>query len=130
MGVRARVVALLACLATAACGYDGPSVDVAALKAKLDAAPGSLDVVDVRPRALFDKGHILGARNVPLEDLDGALDALAASKTPLAIVCTCGKRSLEAIEKLRARGIRPYLVVGGMLEWEKAGYPVERGTAP
>jgi rhodanese-related sulfurtransferase len=108
------------------CGYGGPSLDVAALKAKLDADPGALLVVDVRPLSLFEKGHVKGARNIPLEEIDAHMDELVASSRPLAVICTCGKRSLEAIEKLRARGVEPFLVVGGMLEWEKAGFPVTR----
>jgi rhodanese-related sulfurtransferase len=137
MEVRSRVVVVMKSLArllalvvagsvASACGYDGPSLDVAVLKAKLDADPGSLLVVDVRPNALFGKGHIQGATNIPLEKIDSAASDLAALHRPIAVICTCGKRSLEAIGKLRARGLEPCLVVGGMLEWEKAGYPVVR----
>jgi len=106
------------------CGYDGPSLNVAALKAKLDADPHALIVVDVRPRAMFEKGHVKGARNIPLEEIGEHLSELAASSRSLAVICTCGRRSLEAVEKLRAGGIEPFLVVGGMQEWEKAGYPM------
>lgn len=126
MDVRSRAIAVVLCLATAACGYDGPSLDVAALKAKLDADPNALRVIDVRPRALFDKGHIKGARNIPLEEIGVHLAELAGSGKPLAIVCTCGKRSLEAVKKLNMRGTSPFLIVGGMIEWEKAKYPVEK----
>ena len=126
MGEPSRVVVVLAALLQIACGYDGPSLDVVALKAKLDADPHALLVVDVRPSALFEKGHVPGAKNVPLEEIDAHLDDLVAANRRIAVICTCGKRSLEAIEKLRARGIEPFLVVGGMLEWEKAGYAAQR----
>ncbi len=108
------------------CGYDGPSLDVVALKARLDADPNALLVVDVRPSALFEKGHIQGATNIPLEKIDSAASDIAALHRPIAVICTCGKRSLEAIERLRSRGVEPFLVVGGMLEWEKAGFPTTK----
>lgn len=117
---------LAAGLLAVACGYDGPQLDVAGLRARLDADPDSLLVVDVRQRSAFEKGHVPGAVNVPLEEIDTHIAKLAASPRPLAVICTCGKRSLAAIEKLRARGLEPFLVVGGMLEWERAGYPVAR----
>jgi rhodanese-related sulfurtransferase len=125
-GARAVAAAILAAIVAVGCGYDGPRLEVGELKARLDADPGSLLLVDVRPGALFEKGHIQRATNVPLEEIDAAAGDLAALRRPIAVICTCGKRSLEAIEKLQARGLAPYLVVGGMLEWEKAGYPVVR----
>ena len=125
-----RIAALLAfipvALTSLSCGYNGPSLDVATLKARLDADPDALLVVDVRPSALFEKGHIQRATNIPLEKIDSAAGDLAALHRPIAVICTCGKRSLEAIGKLRARGLAPYLVVGGMLEWKRAGYATAR----
>ena len=115
-------IALLGML-TSACGYDGPSMDVTMLKRKLDTDVHSIVVVDVRPRSLFDKGHIETAMNIPLEQFDAFKQEIARYNKPIAIICTCGRRSLEAIRKLQDIGLSARLVVGGMNEWEKAGYP-------
>lgn len=99
---------------------------MASLHAKLKADPNAFLVVDVRPVPLFDKGHIEGAKNIPIEQIDAHMDELIAAPKPVAVICTCGRRSLEAVKKLTVRGAKPMLVVGGMLEWEKAGYPTVR----
>ncbi len=118
-------IALLGML-TSACGYDGPSMDVAMLKRKLDTDAHSIVVVDVRPRSLFDKGHIETARNMPLEKFDAVKQEIARYNKPIAIICTCGRRSLEAIRKLQDIGLTAYLVVGGMNEWKKRGFATTR----
>lgn len=117
---------ILLAVTSPSCGYDGPSLNVAALNEKLKADPHAFLVVDVRPRALFDEGHIEGAKNIPIEQIDAHMDELIAAPQPVAVVCTCGRRSLDAVKRLNARGAKPFLVVGGMLEWEKAGYPTAR----
>lgn len=112
------------------CGYDGPSLDVPTLKKKLDENPNAFLVVDVRSRAQFAQGHIKGARNIPLPEIDKVKDKLLSADRPLAIICTCGKRSLSAVKKLGEGGSATalYLVTGGMSDWKKAGYPTVKSS--
>jgi rhodanese-related sulfurtransferase len=113
------------------CGYDGPSIDVPTLKKKLDENPNAFSVVDVRPRSQFAKGHIHGARNIPLEEIDAVKAELLRSERPSAIICTSGKRSLAAVKKLRTDNdaqTAVILVTGGMDDWKKAGYPMEKSS--
>ena len=118
-----RLAAMVLIVLLCACGYDGPKMDAVALKAALSESGEPLSVLDVRPRLQFEKSHIEGARNVPLEELPAVKNEVARSGRKTAVICTCGKRSLEAVRILNDVGVSAILVEGGMTAWESAGYP-------
>ena len=72
-------------------------------------------------------GHIPGALNVPLGELDGRLDDLRSrTKGKIAVVCRTDKRSATAEATLRGAGFDGVTVVrGGMERWNALGF----GTA-
>ena len=41
-------------------------------------------------------------------------------------VCRSGRRSREAMLKMKAKGFNVLSMAGGMLEWEAKGYPVDK----
>ncbi|MCP4675102.1 MAG: rhodanese-like domain-containing protein [Deltaproteobacteria bacterium] len=108
------------------CGYDGPSLAVKELKAALESPDKNLTVIDVRPKSQFDKGHVPGAKNLPLEEIEKKIEAIASMNGEVAIICTCGKRSLAAVKQLADKGITTTLVKGGMKKWKAEGYPKEK----
>ena len=80
-------------------------------------------VVDVREPAEFDSGHIAGARLAPLGTVESDL-ADVKKDQEIVLVCRSGRRSAKAYEALAARGYTNLLnLEGGMLAWEKLGYP-------
>jgi len=85
-------------------------------------------VVDLRSSDDYAKGHILGARNIPLAELDkraGELDKHKAK--PLILHCDAGNRSGGAITLLRAKGFdKAHNLAGGYAAWLQAGLPVEK----
>jgi rhodanese-related sulfurtransferase len=85
-------------------------------------------VVDLRPAAEFAGGHILGARNIPLADLErraGELDKHKAK--PLIVHCGDGNRAGSGAALLRKRGFGNVLnLSGGYAAWQQAGLPVEK----
>ena len=85
-------------------------------------------VVDLRPAAEFASGHILGARNIPLADLErraGELDKHKAK--PLIVHCGDGNRAGGGAALLRKRGFGNVLnLSGGYAAWQQAGLPVEK----
>ncbi|MBI2710350.1 MAG: metalloregulator ArsR/SmtB family transcription factor [Actinobacteria bacterium] len=88
-------------------------------------AKGRVVVLDVRPRAEYEAGHIAGARPVPIDELGEAVDALPRSRE---IVAYCrGPFCVyadDAVRLLRARGIRARRLDAGYPEWRDAGLPV------
>ena len=106
-----------------------PMLAVHELKRKLDAGEDLL-VLDVREAKDLsgDLGHIAAARNIPLEELPRRLAELEVHiKRPIAIVCRTDKRSAAAAQLLSGKGFSDVRVTrGGMTEWNKSGFPVER----
>jgi ArsR family transcriptional regulator len=70
-------------------------------------------------------GHVPGAVNVPLGDLEARLSELPRSRE---IVAYCRGAycvmSFEAAALLRARGFKVRRLEDGLPEWRAAGYPV------
>lgn len=83
-------------------------------------------VLDVRPLDEFEVGHLPGARNIPLGELEARLAELDPDRE---IVAYCRGPwcvlSFEAVAALRARGFRVRRLEDGLPEWRAAGLPVE-----
>jgi rhodanese-related sulfurtransferase len=89
-------------------------------------AGGPLRLLDVRTPAEFAGAHIPQAVLEPLDALDPAT-LTKTSGEDLYVICQSGTRARSAIKKLEAAGLsRCVLVDGGMTEWLKAGFAVER----
>jgi rhodanese-related sulfurtransferase len=96
-----------------------------------DLVAGDSDValLDVRSPAEFETVHIPGSVNIPLDQLDRQAAALADRGRPLVLVCRSGARATQAQTKLAAVGcVSTTVLDGGVVAWEKAGAPVERGA--
>lgn len=86
------------------------------------------DLIDVRTPAEFAGQHALGAKLVPLNQLDAAafLRERNGARKPLYILCQGGTRATMAAEKLAAAGCADAVVVeGGTNAWAAAGLPCE-----
>ncbi|MBX3232606.1 MAG: rhodanese-like domain-containing protein [Labilithrix sp.] len=86
-------------------------------------------VVDVRePHELAGElGRIADAEHVPLATVLAAAPAWPKD-AELVLVCRSGARSSQAATALTQRGFRRIMnMTGGMLAWNDAGLPIERG---
>ena len=87
---------------------------------------GLVTILDVRPTDEFALGHLPGALNVQLSELERRLAKLDKSKE---IVAYCRGPycvlSYEAVALLRARGFKVRRLEDGLPEWRAAGLPVE-----
>ncbi|CAN5377892.1 rhodanese-like domain-containing protein [soil metagenome] len=94
-----------------------------------DAQKQNTLLLDVRTPAEFEESHIAGAVLHPLSELDTEeVGKLAAGKDECVVVCRSGNRAQQAAEKLRAGGMGSLGVMdGGVLAWEAAGLPLNRG---
>jgi rhodanese-related sulfurtransferase len=85
-------------------------------------------VVDLRPGEDFAKGHILGARSIPLAELPkraGELDKYKAK--PVIVHCGDGTRAGGGASLLRGSGFANVVnLAGGYTAWQQAGLPVEK----
>lgn len=109
-----------------ACVADEPAtITPEALRDELASKEKPL-VVDVREPDEFNAGHIAEALLAPLAKVEQELETVAKDRD-IVLVCRSGRRSGIAAQKLAARGYtRLRNMEGGMLAWEKLGYPVKR----
>jgi rhodanese-related sulfurtransferase len=86
-------------------------------------------VVDLRPIADFEKGHVPGAKNVQMSQFDPENRQLAAAKSlPVVLVCKAGQTSGDAAKRLKKAGFEKVFVLdGGIGAWQQAGLPLARG---
>ena len=76
-------------------------------------------VVDVRPPDDYEKGHVPGAVNIPLDVLfrPASLEMLPAEGQPILLVCQSGHMESMALGGLAALGYDPYVLRFGMIGW-------------
>jgi rhodanese-related sulfurtransferase len=88
-------------------------------------------VVDLRPMAEFEKGHIPGAKNVLPSQFDPENKQLAAARAlPVVLVCKTGQGAGDAARRLLKAGFeKVYVLEGGIQAWQQADLPLARGRA-
>ena len=78
----------------------------------------SVVILDVRTETEFQDRHIPGSTLVPLHELEGRLNELPNSSTPIALVCQHGQRGAAACRFLAEHGFSPLLnLEGGIDAW-------------
>lgn len=89
---------------------------------------GEAVVIDVRPAEEYRAGHVAGAISIPLEELPERLgeiprevEAIAYCRGPYCVFAP------EALQLLRANGLRARRLEDGFPEWRLAGLPVGVG---
>lgn len=87
---------------------------------------GSVVLLDVRPEDEYGLGHLPGALNIPLRQLEQRLselprehDIVAYCRGPYCVL------SFEAVAALRAHGFNVRRFEDGFPEWKAAGLPIE-----
>jgi len=90
------------------------------------ARDGLITVLDVRPKEEYVSGHLPGAINIPLDELEKHLGELDPNHE---IVAYCrGPHcvlAFDAVVKLREKGMNARRLDGGLPEWKLEGFPVE-----
>ncbi len=101
-------------------------VEPAQAKAKLSDKPAPF-LLDVREPDEFRSGHIPGARLIPLGELQRRIKELPRDREILC-VCHSGSRSSQAVRWLASTGYNAVNMRGGMINWVRAGLPVQKGS--
>ncbi len=90
---------------------------------------GLVTVLDVRPHEEYAAGHVPGAVNIPLQELDQRLEELGNRE----IVAYCrGPHcvlAFDAVARLREKGMTARRLEDGYPEWKTAGLPVEENQS-
>jgi len=83
-------------------------------------------VLDVRPKEEYEAGHVQGAINIPIEELEQHLEKFDPN---LEIVAYCrGPHCIlafDAVAQLREKGFQARRLENGFPEWKVAGLPIE-----
>jgi len=90
-------------------------------------------VVDVCESDEFAAGHVAGARNIPLNQLEQRLPEVVKNKAlPVVLVCQTGGRAQRALGLAKTLGYDKAVVLGGGLgAWKEANLPLEKSkTSP
>ena len=84
-------------------------------------------VLDVRERREWEKGHIPGSVHRPYHDIHELPEGIDPDR-PVAAICGSGQRSAVAASLLQRLGARDviHVVDGGVPRWEREGWPIER----
>lgn len=85
-------------------------------------------VIDLRAADEFAQGHVLGARNIPIADLERRAADLEKHKAkPVIVYSTDANRASGAVAALRKAGFASvHNLAGGYAGWQQAGLPVEK----
>ncbi|MEO5841755.1 MAG: metalloregulator ArsR/SmtB family transcription factor [Acidimicrobiales bacterium] len=88
-------------------------------------------VVDVRPAAEYESGHIAGAQSVPFSELRRRLRGIPKDREVVAYCrgpfCVYAD---DAVRLLRRRGYQARRLEDGFPEWRRAGFPVTTAPEP
>jgi len=94
------------------------TIEAASLRTMLDVY--GIQIVDVRSAAEFASGHIPGAVNIPMAQVESRMEDLPSG--PLVLTCESGKRAEIVAGWLAGR--EATLLAGGTRAWRNAGYPL------
>lgn len=90
---------------------------------------GDVVVIDVRPAAEYEAGHITGARSIPIESLQQRLaelpddvEVVAYCRGPFCVYAD------DAVRRLRAGGRRARRLEDGFPQWQRAGLSATAGS--
>lgn len=85
-------------------------------------------LLDVRQPEEFRAGHIAGTKLIPLGELGRRLNEVPKDREVVCI-CATGHRSVPAARKLIAAGYAALSLQNGMIAWQRAKLPVQKGKS-
>jgi rhodanese-related sulfurtransferase len=125
------ITSLLIVSICAAMQAEIPRISIQELKKMIDQG-AEVTIIDVQPKAIYDKGHIKGAVSIPWKSQIALEDvwSLPGDK-PIITYCACGpgeSDSADIANQLIRMGYGDVKVLKdpSIQGWKEAGYPVEK----
>ena len=87
-------------------------------------AQGQIQLIDVRQPEEREAGRIAGDRFIELSQLAAEVDSIDRDR-PVVFYCRSGARSAMAAEAFLGAGFDAHNMIGGLLEWDAAGLPLD-----
>jgi rhodanese-related sulfurtransferase len=84
----------------------------------------AIQLIDVRQPYEHEAGRIAGARHIELTQLSAHAETIDRDR-PVVFYCRVGGRSAMATEAFRGAGFDAHNMIGGLLDWDAAGLPLE-----
>jgi rhodanese-related sulfurtransferase len=84
-------------------------------------------ILDVRQPEEYRMGHIAGATLIPLGQLEHRINELPRDRE-IVCICASGHRSVPAVQALKAAGYTASSMKNGMIAWQLAKLPVDKGA--
>jgi phage shock protein E len=78
---------------------------------------GGALLLDVRTTGEFAGGHLPGAKNIPVQELERRLGEVGNKERPVVLYCQSGMRSATAAAVLQEAGYRDVHDLGAMGRW-------------
>lgn len=84
-----------------------------------------LVILDVRTPSEYSEGHIESSVNIDFNADDFKVKANELDKNKSYLVyCRSGNRSKKAVAVMKDLGFKEVYNIGGIMDWQKEGYPV------
>ncbi|GHO63257.1 MBL fold hydrolase [Ktedonobacter sp. SOSP1-52] len=108
----------------------GKTPQITVQEAQMLLAQGQVTWLDIRGSEEYAAGHIPESQHIHLGSLQQRLQEISPEK-PIVVQCQGGARSPIGASLLEAHHYPQVMdLVGGFLQWQKAGHPVVKGTKP
>ncbi len=85
---------------------------------------GGIQLIDVRQPEEHAAGRIAGDRFIELGQLATQVETIDRER-PVVFYCRSGSRSAMATEAFRGAGFDAHNMLGGLIEWDAAGLPLD-----
>lgn len=95
----------------------GTAGTISGAEAKQLVSSGAM-LIDVRTPSEFSSGHIQGAVNIPVTQIDARLPDLGEKSDPIVLYCHSGARSARAKRILERAGFTSVSNLGAMSRWD------------
>lgn len=95
------------------------------IRAVSEVASGAAALLDVRRDDEWEQAHAVGAVHWPLARLEAGELPPLAKDAKIYVYCAAGSRSEIARSVLSAAGYLDVTNIGGLVDWQRAGGPIE-----